>query len=158
MLHVEDDSDDAFFVARAFGRALAGCVIRRVKDGREAMDFLGGTGEFSAAGGAPQADLVLLDLKLPDVGGFEVLQWIRSQARFKALPVVILSGSSVEEDKQRARELGASAYFVKTPNYADVAAFVAGLLPQKGSLSFGGGSEARPEGVIGSAANSQELA
>jgi DNA-binding response OmpR family regulator len=128
ILHVEDDSDDAFFVAYAFEGGLPGCIIRHVKDGREAIDFLDRTGEFATPVGNPGPDLVLLDLKLPDVNGFEVLQWIRSQARFKSLYVLVLSGSSVEKDRERARQLGANAYFVKTPKYADVVEFVAGLL------------------------------
>jgi CheY-like chemotaxis protein len=82
VLHVEDDSDDAFFVARAFRKALPQLLIRRVKDGREAIDYLGGTGEWAAPSNAAP-DFVLLDLKLPDIDGFEVLQWIRKQPRLK---------------------------------------------------------------------------
>lgn len=140
ILHVEDDADDAFFVAYAFGNQLPQCVLQRVKDGREAIDFLGGTGQFATQGSRSNPDLVLLDLKLPDVNGFEVLQWIRSQTRFKTLQVLILSGSSVEKDKERARQLGANAYFVKTPKYADVVKFVADLL-QKSAADLAVGQQ-----------------
>lgn len=128
ILHVEDDPDDAFFIAYAFGNELPQYVLRRVKDGREAINYLEGTGEFATTGSNPKPALVLLDLKLPDVNGFEVLQWIRSQVRFDGLQVIILSGSSVEKDKERALQSGANAYFVKTPKYADVLKFAAGIL------------------------------
>jgi DNA-binding response OmpR family regulator len=128
ILHVEDDPDDALFVAYAFSNALPECVIRRVKDGREAIDYLNRATELAKTGTQPMPDLMLLDLKLPDINGFEVLQWIRSHAQFKTLQVIVLSGSSIERDKKQARELGANAYFVKTPKYQDLVAFVAGLL------------------------------
>jgi len=134
VLHVEDDSDDAFFVARALRKALPQLLIRRVKDGREAIDYLGGTGEWAAPSNAAP-DFVLLDLKLPDIDGFEVLQWIRKQPRLKELQVFILSGSSVAEDKERAQGLGAKAYFVKTTDYKEVVASYASVL-QNPKASF----------------------
>ncbi len=146
ILHVEDDSDDAFFVAHAFGTALPGCAIRHVKDGREAIDYLQGAGEFSHAGTRPKVDLILLDLKLPDVDGFEVLHWIRSQTEFKDLQVIILSGSSIAEDKERARQLGANAYFVKTPKYADVVAFIRELLQNRTTKPRSDAEGAAPHG------------
>ena len=132
ILHVEDDPDDAFFVGKAFNKALGESVVRHVKDGHDAIEYLKKTGVLNAAG-SPEADLVLLDLKLPDVDGFEVLQWIRSQPRFKQLVVIILSGSSVEADKVRAHQLGANAYFSKTIDYRDVVAFVASQLANRKS-------------------------
>ena len=128
ILHVEDDPDDALFVAYAFSNASPECVIRRVKDGREAIDYLNRAAELAKTGSQSMPELMLLDLKLPDINGFEVLQWIRSQAQFKTLQVIVLSGSSIERDKKQARELGANAYFVKTPKYADLVEFVAGFL------------------------------
>ena len=136
ILHVEDDSDDAFFVAHAFCKGLPECVVRRVNDGRAAINYLEGAGEFATPESNPKADIVLLDLKMPGVDGFEVLERIRSQQQLKGLQVVVLSGSSVAKDKDQAFQLGANAYFVKTPEYADVVAFVAGFLQkQKSALS-----------------------
>jgi len=147
ILHVEDDSDDAFFLERAFRKALPECMVRRVNDGRIAIDYLGGVGQFATPGANPKADLVLLDLKMPEVSGFEVLQWIRSRSQFQSLQVVVLSGSSVLADKERAFQLGANAYFVKTPEYADVVAFVAGFLQSQKSLLSAGekGDSIRPK-------------
>jgi len=137
ILHVEDDSDDAFFVTHAFRKGLPECVVRRVNDGRAAINYLEGAGEFATPGN-PKADIVLLDLKMPGVDGFEVLEWIRGRPQLKSLQVVVLSGSSVAKDKDLAFQLGANAYFVKTPEYADVVAFVAGFLhKQKSALSAG---------------------
>jgi DNA-binding response OmpR family regulator len=57
--------------------------------------------------------VVLLDLKMPGKDGFEVLEWIRGQPALENLPVIVLSGSNLEMDKVRAKELGARDYFVK---------------------------------------------
>ena len=130
ILHVEDDPDDAFFVARALSNALPKCVVKLVKDGREAIEYLERSDEVSNTDN-PNADLVLLDLKLPDVSGFEVLQWIRSEPRFKNLPVFILSGSSIVADRERCQKLGAHAYIVKTVDYEDVVTHVAALVKDK---------------------------
>ena len=159
ILHVEDDANDALFVAHAFQNGLPECVLRRVKDGREAIDYLDGTGEFATPGSHPKPDLVLLDLKLPDVDGFEVLEWMRSQAQFKSLKVIILSGSSVAKDKERSLRLGANAYFVKTPSYQDVIAYVARLLQtEKAALSPGNQDDVRQQPGTDSATDLQASA
>jgi CheY-like chemotaxis protein len=123
ILHVEDEVDDAFFVARAFGKMRSGCAVLHVKDGPSAIDYLSGDGKYANREDYPLPDLLLLDLKLPVVSGFEVMEWARSQPLFKELPIIILSGSPLDGDRVRAKALGALAYFVKTATYEDVAAF-----------------------------------
>ena len=138
ILHAEDDPDDAFFVEHAFRKALPECIVQRVNDGRAVINYLDGVGEFAKPGSNPKAGILLLDLKMADVGGFEVLEWLRSRPQFKSLQVVVLSGSSVVKDKEHSFQLGANAYFVKTPEYADVVAFVAGFLQNQKSAAASG--------------------
>src|ERR1051325_7636490 len=115
VLHVEDDSDDAFFFGRALRKVWPGCEVYRVANGEQALKYL------NSCDGSGFPDLMILDLKLPGMSGFEVLGWMRSQDRLKGLPVVVLSGSSLEIDRKQASELGASAYLVKSSVYTDTA-------------------------------------
>ena len=151
VLHVEDDSDDAFFVAKAFRKAQVACEIRRMKNGLEAVDYLGQAATCANPDCYPVPNVVLLDLKLPDVSGFEVLQWGRAQTSLQRLPIVILSGSPVQEDQQRARQLGADAYFVKSPDYADVIAFVGRILHVECAQNVSPQPAANHAAVLGSA-------
>jgi two-component system response regulator len=87
------------------------------QDGAEALDYLFGQIASAAWDPAYLPEVVLLDLKLPKVDGMEVLQQIRSNARTKFLPVVILTSSSEEEDIVRAYDLGANSYVRKPVNF-----------------------------------------
>ncbi len=113
VLYVEDEENDAYFMRRSFVRAgLEGC-LNVVGDGQAAIDYLAGRGPFADRLKYPLPAVALLDLNLPTVSGFELLQWIRQQAEFQRLPVVIFSSSSRAEDRLRARALGASDYLEK---------------------------------------------
>ena len=127
ILHVEDSLDDAFLLGLAVKTAKAGWDLKHVLDGQEAINYLGGVGQFSNRDLFPFPSLVLLDLKLPRADGFEVLAWARSQPQTKELPIIILSGSVLEKDRARGHRLGATAYFSKTPAYEDVMRFIEGL-------------------------------
>ena len=116
ILLAEDDANDVFFLKRALTRAGVQFSLRVVTNGQEALDYLGGADKFSNRAEFPLASLVLLDLKMPFVNGFDVLQWIRSQPSLKHIPVVVLTSSAEDRDRQRAAELGAQAYFVKPPS------------------------------------------
>jgi CheY-like chemotaxis protein len=107
ILHVEDNPDDALLVAMAFRKAGVGARLKLATDGKEAIAAL----QQSSVGATPAC--VLLDVKLTDKSGFEVLSWIRSQPHFKQLPVVLLSSSNHPEDVSRAYEHGANSYLVK---------------------------------------------
>jgi CheY-like chemotaxis protein/nitrogen-specific signal transduction histidine kinase len=115
VLYVEDEESDAMFMARAFAeKGLAG-RLRLVGTGRAAIDYLSGSGEFGDREKYPVPGLVLLDLNLPQVSGFGVLEWIRNNPDFARLPVVVFSSSTREDDRVKARELGADD-FVAKPN------------------------------------------
>jgi CheY-like chemotaxis protein len=115
ILLAEDDENDAFFMRRALRKAEINLPMHLVTNGQEAMDYLSGIEKFSDREQYPLPSIVLLDLKMPFVDGFEVLTWINSQSSLKEIPVVVLTSSAEERDRQRATELGAKAYFVKPP-------------------------------------------
>lgn len=131
ILHVEDSDDDAFLFDRALSRAQLVAQLQRVQDGRQAVDYLKGVGSYADRSLFPLPELMLLDLKLPQMDGFEVLAWARSQPGFADLPVFVLSSSDLPEDILRARELGAQAYFVKSAKFQDVVAEVSRQLNGK---------------------------
>jgi len=116
ILLVEDTADDVFFLRRALKKAQINNPFQVVVHGQEAIDYLAGNGKYSDRIKFPLPGVVLLDLKLPLVDGFEVLAWIRTQPLLSALPVAILTSSSEKRDRQRALELGAKAYLVKPPD------------------------------------------
>lgn len=116
ILLVEDDDDDVFFLRRALKHGHLDLPIHIASDGQQALDYLSGADPYGNRNEFPLPSVVLLDLKLPYVTGFQVLSWIREQSRLKDMPVFILTSSPEERDRQKAVELGAKGYFVKPPN------------------------------------------
>ncbi len=101
------------FMRKAFEKAGLGQALRGVEDGQQAINYLSGSGVYADRGQHPLPALLLLDLNLPVISGFALLQWLRGRAEFQALPVVIFTSSSREADKLKARELGANDYLEK---------------------------------------------
>lgn len=115
VLYVEDEKFDRLFMQMAFQELGLGQTLRMVTSGPEALDYLGGQGKYADRAQHPLPSLVLLDLNLPAISGFEVLQWVRTQPNFQSLPVVMFSSSPQPADKLKALQLGANAYLEK-PN------------------------------------------
>ncbi|HVV01541.1 MAG TPA: response regulator [Verrucomicrobiae bacterium] len=113
ILMVEDDENDALLLQRAFAKAGHGDNWRLARDGAQAIDYLSGIGSYADRVAFPMPFLMLLDLKMPGVDGFEVLQWVRKQPELKRLLVVVLTSSNLQKDVDRAYELGANSYLVK---------------------------------------------
>ena len=113
ILYVEDEENDVFFMNLAFGKAGLGHLFRTVPNGRDAMQYLSGADDYADRQRFPLPAAMLLDLSLPMVSGFEVLEWVRRQARFHRLPVVMFSGSVRTEDREKALKLGATDYIEK---------------------------------------------
>ena len=113
ILLVEDDENDVLVMKMALEKVGLTGLIRMATDGREAQDYLSGSGIFADRHEYPLPYLILLDLKLPRVMGLEVLKWIRERPEFDSTIVLILSSSSMPEDIQGAYRLRANGYLVK---------------------------------------------
>jgi CheY-like chemotaxis protein len=119
ILVAEDEDNDFFLLERALFHHSREVVLIRVHDGAEAMEYLSGKDGYSDRQRFPLPDLVLLDLKMPRVGGLEVLRWMRNDPRFRPLIVVILSSSKQESDVNQAYGSGANSYLKKPNGYLD---------------------------------------
>jgi CheY-like chemotaxis protein len=119
ILLVEDNPDDVTLTLRALKKNNLTNEVIVATDGVEALDYLFGTGAHAGRDVADMPDIVLLDLKLPRVGGLEVLQKIRADARTKLLPVVILTSSTEEQDLLEGYSLGANSYVRKPVNFVE---------------------------------------
>jgi CheY-like chemotaxis protein len=124
ILLAEDDDNDVFFMRRGLEKSQLDFHMQVVTDGQQAIDYLGGEGKFGNREEYPLPSMILLDLKMPFRDGFEVLEWIRTQSSLNGIPVVVLTSSAEERDRRRAKELGASAYFVKPPRPETIAEMV----------------------------------
>ena len=115
ILLVEDNEDDVFFMHQARTDAGISNPMHVAEDGRQALDYLEGTGKYANREQFPVPFLVLLDLKLPLVPGLNVLKWIRERPELKTMLVVILTSSRESRDIDTAYRLGANSYLVKPP-------------------------------------------
>ncbi len=137
VLLVEDDPNDIVLTRRAFRKAELPEPIAIVEDGKQAVAYLGATGEFADRRAHPLPDLVLLDLKLPRMTGLEVLAWLRQQPSLQRLPVVVLTSSREISDVNRAYELGANSYLGKPVTFDSLARIVSDLDRYWGELNVG---------------------
>jgi CheY-like chemotaxis protein len=109
VLLVEDDPIDVFFALRAFKAAGIQNGIIVAHDGEEAMEIL----KLRNQSSLPVPALVITDIKMPRVDGFDLLLWLRTQPQFEAVPRLVISSSILEADVAKSLQLGATAYFVK---------------------------------------------
>ena len=117
ILIVEDNPDDEALTLRALKKNNIGNRLVVVHDGAEALDFLFCTGSYAARDPSEMPHVVLLDLKLPKIGGLEVLRRIRADPRTHTLPVVILTSSQEEKDLAESYEIGANSYVRKPVDF-----------------------------------------
>jgi DNA-binding response OmpR family regulator len=113
ILVAEDDEDDVFFLRRAWQASGYPHQLFVTRDGQEAVRYLNGDSRYSDRKTYPVPRLVMLDVKMPRMNGFDVLEWLQTHSHFQQVPVVVLSSSSQESDRQRALKLGAHDYLVK---------------------------------------------
>jgi two-component system, response regulator len=114
ILLVEDNADDELLTLRALKKNNIRNEVVVARDGNEALDYLFGTGVHSGRDLSVMPQIILLDLKLPKVDGFEVLNRVRASEITKFLPVVILTTSNEDQDRIRGYDLGANS-FVRKP-------------------------------------------
>jgi CheY-like chemotaxis protein len=118
ILIVEDDANDLELTLTALGEYNLANEVAVARDGQEALDYLYCRDKYTTRPSELPAAM-LLDLKLPKVGGLEVLRQIRSDERLKLLPVVVLTSSHEESDKLRSYNLGVNAYVVKPVDFLE---------------------------------------
>jgi CheY-like chemotaxis protein len=114
ILLVDDNPGDIELTKVALRDAKIMNEVHVARDGEEALAFLRGQGEFADA---PRPDLVLLDLKMPKVDGFQVLAEMRAEPGLRSIPVIVMSSSNAEKDLVRAYDAQISAYLVKPSNF-----------------------------------------
>jgi CheY-like chemotaxis protein len=124
VLLAEDDPDDVLLTQIAFEKARLANPLVIVRDGEEAISYLKGEGQFADREKYPLPILLLLDLKMPKINGFQVLEWIHTQPGLAHLPVAIMTSSDSDPDVTRAYELGASSYLIKPPDAEALLALV----------------------------------
>ena len=118
ILLAEDDENDVFLLRRALEKAGLSDALVVARDGQEAIDYLSGNGRQHLPG------LLLLDLKMPRLDGFDVLKWLSTRPDLSDLPVVVLSSSCHEADREQARKLGARDYKVKPSDFPKLVGLV----------------------------------
>ncbi len=124
LVMVDDDEDDCLLVEAALYEAYLKCDFHCVKDGLQVLDYLNRRGGYQDPETSPRPDLILLDLNLPSMSGREVLQKLKEDERFRAIPVIILTTSSHEEDIAFCYDAGANTYIIKEPSFAGLLASV----------------------------------
>jgi CheY-like chemotaxis protein len=110
VLLVEDNPDDILITKRAWKKGKIKNPLHVVNNGEEALDFLYKRGTYADA---PKISMILLDLKMPRMNGFEVLEHIKKDTDLRKLPVIMLTTSPRAEDVEQAYELGCNSYIVK---------------------------------------------
>ena len=114
VLIIDDDEDDRFFMEHAFKADSSSTQVHLAAGGQQALDWLG------AAQSLP--DVILLDLNMPILTGFEVLSQLKQSTHYESIPVVILTTSDATTDQERARQLGATGFITKPTTYTGLSA------------------------------------
>lgn len=110
---VADDSpNDLFLLRRSLGNHPRLAIVAEVPNGEDAIDYLAGRGKYSDRQQFPLPDLLVLDIRMPRVNGFEVLAWLQNQD-FPNLKTLMLSGSALASDRDQALALGAHDFHTK---------------------------------------------
>jgi CheY-like chemotaxis protein len=117
ILLVEDNRMDVELTLDAFREARLMNTVHVAPNGQDALDYLFGRGRYADRVTYPLPDLILLDLKLPGVDGFEVLRQIKTTPILKRLPIVILTSSREEGDRALSYDHGANSYLVKPVSF-----------------------------------------
>jgi CheY-like chemotaxis protein len=140
VLVVEDNPDDILMLKRAFSRGGPKVALRFAHSGQEGLHYLQGVERFADRTLYPLPTLLVLDLKMPGVDGFNIIQWVRQQSEWRDLPIVVLSSSGDPKDMSRAHDLGANAYHVKPNDANALVGMVEGLQMYWGEKEIDPGS------------------
>ena len=138
ILLIEDNPHEALLTIRALRKQNLPNHLLHIDDGMEALDFLFSKGKYEAREAAVELKLILLDLKLPKLGGIEILRQIKSDIRTRMVPVVVLTSSREEQDLFACYKLCANSYIVKPVEFEQFSKAVGdvGLYWMKLNVSF----------------------
>jgi len=114
ILMAEDNQDDIIITQRAWIKGQIQNKLFIVNNGEEVIDFIFKKGSYTDV---PTPAIMLLDLKMPKMDGFEVLELIKTSDQYKRIPIIVLTTSDREQDIQRAYDLGCNSYIVKPVNF-----------------------------------------
>lgn len=141
VLIVEDNPGDARLISELLEDMNLPLHVTLVKDGQEALDILGkGDGHTDR----PAPDLIILDLNLPKVNGFEVLAYTKATQKLRSIPIVVMTGSLKREDEVKARSMGASDYCMKPASVGEMDRSAKCLRGHLETLSRGKGKRSVP--------------
>ena len=121
-LVAEDNANDALLLQRAFKKARIGATVHFVSDGMEVLEYLRGKQLFEQVASSTLPGLLLLNLGMPRLSGFGVLEWLRRHPHLR--PGIIIALGSRPEEHARALGLGADEYMMKGSDPATIAGFV----------------------------------
>lgn len=124
ILLVDDREDDILLVRRALTKANVTNPVFVVRDGEEALSYLDGTGKYFNRAEYPLPDIMLLDIKMPRMDGFEVLREVRHRREFKAMRIIVLTSSEDVFDVNKAYDLGANSFLVKPLEFENYTAMM----------------------------------
>ena len=119
ILLAEDDPEDAELARRAFKKHCFVNPLFIVSDGSQVISYLLGEGKFSDRREYPLPSLLIVDLQMPVMNGFDVIRWVRAHDTFKSLPIVVLTTSDNLSDVNSAYSLGANSFMVKPVDFTD---------------------------------------
>ena len=127
ILLVEDNEADIKITLRAFQKAKIKNHVHFVNDGQEALDFIRHEGKYQDREKFPRPDLILLDINMPKLSGFEVLSRLKTDSRFNFIPVVMLTSSKNDEDVLKSYKNGAVSFIPKPVSFKDFVKLVEGF-------------------------------
>ena len=117
ILIVDDEDHDIEFLQRALTRSGVNNPIRTVGNGEEAIAYLTGQGNYADRTVFPFPRVIITDLKMPQMGGLELLRWLHDNPKFKVVPTIVFTSSTSQADVNEAFRCGASGYFVKPVDF-----------------------------------------
>jgi len=127
ILLVEDNKSDAMLTIRALKKHHLANNLVHLIDGAQALDFIFGKGEYEGRDMNDQPKVIFLDIKMPKVGGLEVLRTLKADDRTKLIPVVMMTSSKQEKDIIESYELGVNSYVVKPVGFENFSKTIADL-------------------------------
>ncbi|MDI9864555.1 response regulator [Flectobacillus sp. DC10W] len=117
ILIADDDEDDRFLIKAAFEECGSSISLFFVQDGLELMQYLNNENAYADANVYKQPSLILLDLNMPKKDGREIIQEMRANSNFRAIPIVVLSTSNAPSDIRTCYELGANSFITKPSSF-----------------------------------------